>query len=162
MNQREFRTDLDFEKKKREFLDFLQSKENAVMVLATCSDNLVLARNVLVANSGLELYFFTWGHSRKCRQIQANPNIALCKDKVQIQGTAEILGAMSAENNKAYLSVINEKYPESVKRWLHRPGMVLVRVKPTTVVMGGDSDEPCLEFIDFTDRAAYAKKWAHY
>jgi general stress protein 26 len=61
------------------------------MVLATSHNDRVLARNVLVASDGLDLYFFTWKHSRKCMQIQKNPKVALCKDKVQIEGVAEIL-----------------------------------------------------------------------
>ena len=81
------KTDLDFEEKKQELIRFLDSKDTAVMALATSLNDRVLVRNVLVACSGLNIYFFTWGHSRKCMQIEGNPRVALCKDAVQIEGT---------------------------------------------------------------------------
>ena len=69
MDKEEFREELDFEEKKKEVIRFLESKENETMVLATSYKERVLARNVLVASKGLDLYFFTWKHSRKCMQI---------------------------------------------------------------------------------------------
>jgi len=55
------RRDLDYEEKERELIHFLESKDNAIMALATSQGNRVLARMILVACSGLDIYFFTWG-----------------------------------------------------------------------------------------------------
>jgi general stress protein 26 len=92
MSKGEGKKGLNFKEKREEFIRFLDAKENRTMVLATSCNNRVMARNVLVASHGLDLYFFTWGHSRKCRQIRKNSRVALCKDRVQIEGVAEILG----------------------------------------------------------------------
>jgi general stress protein 26 len=132
------------------------------MVLATSHEGRVLARNVLIAHRGLDLFFFTWGHSRKCVQIRANPRVALCKGSVQIEGVAEILGGLIAETTREYTDVMRRKFPEAIARWEHRPGMVIVRVRPTCVVTGGSTGEPCLEFLDLENETAHAERWAQY
>ena len=162
MGREELDKDLNFEEKKQEFAAFLESKENAIMVLATSHNDRVLARNVLISNQGLDLYFFTWGHSRKCAQIRANPRVALCRDGVQIEGSAEILGDLIAENTREYTDVMRKRFPEAIARWERRPGMVIVRVRPTCVVFAGSSDEPSLEFLDLARETAHAERWAHY
>jgi general stress protein 26 len=162
MGGEQIEKNLNFEEKKQELLGFLQSKDNAIMVLATSRNDRVLARNVLIASHGLDLYFFTWGHSRKCAQISANPRVALCRDSVQIEGVAEILGDLIAEKTKEYTDVIRKKFPEAIARWEHRPGMVVVKVRPTCVVIGGSTDEPSLEFLDLENETAYTERWAHY
>lgn len=154
--------ELGFEEKKEELVKFLKSKDSAVMVLATSCDDQVLARNVLIANDGLDLYLFTWRHSRKCAQIQANPRVALCKDNVQIEGVAEILGDLLAEETKEHMDIIRNRFPDAIKQWEHRPGMVVIRVRPTFVVVGASADPPCLEFVDLENEVAYAEEWACY
>jgi general stress protein 26 len=162
MGKEEARKSLCFEEKRQEFIRFIESKENAVMVLATSHNDRVLARNVLIANHDLDLYFFTWGHSRKCSQIRANPRVALCRDSVQIEGVAEILGGLTAENTKEHTDAMRKKFPEAIARWEQRPGMVIVRVRPTRVVFAGSTDEPSLEFLDLENETAYTDRWAHY
>ena len=163
MDKEEFRKELDFEEKKKEVIKFLESKENETMVLATSYKERVLARNVLVASKGLDLYFFTWKHSRKCMQIEKNPKVALCKDRVQIEGVAEILGSLLDESIKEYTDIMRDKFPEAIKSWERRPGMVIVRVRPTVVVTGGSVDEPVsLDFLDLNSQRAYSERWAHY
>jgi hypothetical protein len=75
---------------------------------------------------------------------------------------AEILGDLFAESNQQYTDIIREKFPDAVKRWEQRPGMVIVRIKPTFVVTGGSGDEPALEILDLENETAFAEKWAHY
>jgi general stress protein 26 len=156
------RKELDFKKKKEELIRFLESKDNAVMVLATSHGGQALARNVLIASDGLDLYLFTWKHSRKCAQIQANPRVALCKDNVQIEGIAEVLGDLLAEEIKKYTDILRGRFPDAIKQWEHRPAMVIIRVRPTFVVVGASTDPPCLEYLDLGNEAAYAEQWACY
>jgi general stress protein 26 len=162
MGAERLRKELDFAEKKELLIRFLAAKDNAVMVLATSHEDRVLARNVLIASDGLDLYLFTWRHSRKCAQIQANPRVALCKDNVQIEGVAEILGDLIAEETKEHTSMMRDRFPDAIKQWEHRPGMVIVRVRPTFVVVGGSADPPCPEFLDLENEAAYAEQWACY
>jgi general stress protein 26 len=156
--------EINFEKTKEKFINFLEAKDNTIMVLATSFKNRVIARNVLIANNGLDIYFFTWGNSRKCEQIKNNPKVALCKDKVQIEGTAKILGDLFSQKNKKYTDIIRNKFPEAIKRWEQKPGMVIVRIKPNFICVNGATidDDVYLEYLDIENKKAYREKWAYY
>lgn len=164
MSKEELRKELNYPKKMEGIIKFLESKDNAIMVLATSHNDRVTARNVLIASNGLDLYFFTWGHSRKCIQIRENPIVSLCKDDVQIEGVAEILGRLLDEKNKEYADILRNKFPDSVERWEHRPGMVIVRVRPTSIATAGEitDDQIYLDYVDLVNETAYAERWAYY
>ena len=132
------------------------------MALATARNGRVLVRNVNIASDGLDIIFFTWKHSRKCKQIEANPRVALCKDMIQIEGVAEIVGPLLSEETKADTDILRNKFPKAIAFWEGRPGMVVVRVSPTFAVMGGSIDDPCLEFLDLENETAYTERWAHH
>ena len=161
MNERTGRTSLPFEAKRQQIVDFLAGTENAIMALATSAASRVLVRMILVTCDGLEIYFFTWGGSRKCKQIRANPRVALCKDRVQIEGTAEILGGLFDPSNAAIRSLFEERFPGTVETWRDRPGMVLVKITPMSVVLAGEpGDEPRLLFVDLVNQTAWIEPWA--
>ena len=164
MSKEELRKELDYPKKKEGIIKFLESKDNAIMVLATSHSDRVIARNVLIASHGLDLYFFTWRHSRKSVQIRENPRVALCKDDVQIEGVAEILGGLLEEKNKEYADILRNKFPDSVEMWEHRPGIVIVRVRPTLIATAGETsdDQVYLDYVDLENETAYAERWAYY
>jgi len=164
MNKEELRKELDYEEKKQRIIRFLELEGNSVMVLATSHSDRVTARNVGIANSGLDIYFFTWVDSRKCVQIRENPRVALCKDDVQIEGLAEILGNLVDEKNKEYADILRNRSPGSVERWEHRPGMVIIRVRPTLIATAGEviNDQVYLDYLDLENETAYSEKWAHY
>jgi len=155
------RRELPFEAKRQQIVDFLADRENAIMALATGADDRILARMILVTCEDLDIYFFTWEGSRKCEQIRANPRVALCKDRVQIEGTAQILGGLFDPAHAAIRRLFDERFPETVERWRDKPGMVLVRIAPTSVVLGGEpGEDPHLVFVDLENRTAYAEPWA--
>jgi len=159
----EERKELNFKEKKKELARFLNSKKNRHMALATSSDGIVQARIVLIASKGLDIYFFTWKHSRKCKQIEKNPRVALCKDTTQIEGTAEILGNLSDQKIKKFTDVMRHKYPDAINKWEQKPGMVLLRVKPTFAVMGAYSNgDTYIDYLDLENRKAHSEKWAYY
>ncbi len=163
MDKEEIGKELNYREKKEELIRFLESKDSETMMLATSHNDRVLARNVLVASDGLDLYFFTWKHSRKSMQIQKNPKVALCKDRVQIEGVAEILGGLLNEKTKKFTDIIRRKFPVAIKKWERRPGMIIVRVKPTFVVTGGSfNSDVYIDYLDLKNEKAYSKKWAHY
>lgn len=158
------RVNLDYEEKKEEIVKYLESGSCDTMVLATASDDRVLARTVLIFSKGLELSFFTWGHSRKCQQIRKNPNIALCKNNMMIEGVAEIVGGLTEERTREYADFMRTKNPESIERWEKHPNMVIVVVRPTQIVYGSRVIDGYvyIEFMDLKNGVAYAEKWAHY
>lgn len=157
------RTVLNYDEKRREFERFLSSKEGEVMVLATSHQHRVFARSVLVAHRGVELFVITWRHSRKCMHIAGNAHVALCKDRVQIEGTAEIVGGVSEPATRPYLDLMRSRFPDSVERLLRLPNMVVIRIRPAMVaVAAGSAKGPAVEFLDLETRTAWEEKWAHY
>jgi general stress protein 26 len=154
---------IDYQKTKDKLLSFLDRKENAVMILATSANNHVMARPVLIVNDNLDLYFFTWKHSRKCAQIEINNLISLCKDKIEIEGVAEILGEMISDRNKLILEILKKKQPDAIERWEKKPNMVIVRVKPVFASVDGYFiyDDAYIEYIDFNKKYAYKIKWGY-
>ncbi|MBN1426291.1 hypothetical protein JXA88_17205 [Candidatus Fermentibacteria bacterium] len=157
------RTLLNYEEQHRRFERFLASKESEVMVLATSHQHRVFARSVLVAARGIELHLFTWRHSRKCMHIASNAHVALCQGAVQIEGTAEILGSLTDPQNRAYRDLLGSRFPKEIKRWLKRPNMVVIRVRPAIVMTAGSAGkDPSIEVLDLESQTAYVEKWAHY
>jgi general stress protein 26 len=163
MGKEEIRKELNYREKKEDLIRFLESEESETMVLATSHNDRCLARNVLVASDGLDLYFFTWKHSRKSMQIRKNPKVALCKDRVQIEGVAEILGGLLDEKTKKFADIIRGKFPQAIEKWERRPGMIIIRIKPTFAVTGGNfNGDVHIDYLDLKNGKAYSKKWAHY
>ncbi len=134
------------------------------MALATSQNDAVQARIILIASKGLDIYFFTWNGSRKFKQIEQNPRVALCKDTIQIEGTAEILGAITDRKISKFVNVMREKYPDAIERWKNRPGMVLLRIKPTLAATGARSrgNDTYIDYLDLVEQKAYSEKWAHF
>ena len=155
---------LDYKKSKNKLLSFLEKKENSVMVLATSSNNIVIARSILVCNIDLDIYFFTWKHSRKCTQLSNNNRVSLCKDTVEIEGTARILGPMKSVKNKRILELFKQKNPSGIKRWEDKPNMIIVKIKPTFASIDGYfiENDSFIEYIDLIKQKAYREKWANY
>jgi uncharacterized pyridoxamine 5'-phosphate oxidase family protein len=159
----EERKDLNFDEKKEELISFLDSRDNKYMALATSHNDRVQARMILVASEGLDIYFFTWKHSRKFKQIEKNPQVALCKDTFQIEGTAKILGSLSDKNIRKFTDIMRRKCPNAVKRWEQRPGMVLLRIEPVLAVNGASSNgDSYIDYLDLANQKAYSEKWAYY
>jgi len=155
---------LDYEKLKKKLLSFLENKENSVMILATSSNDVVMARSVLICNDGLNIYFFTWKYSRKCTQIRHNNLVSLCKDKVEIEGTAKTLGLMTSNKNKDILNLLKQRFPDSIKIWETKPNMVIIKVNPIFARVDGyfiDNDS-FNEYIDIINKNAYREKWAYH
>jgi uncharacterized pyridoxamine 5'-phosphate oxidase family protein len=155
---------LNYSQTKDKLLLFLSAKENSVMVLATSSHDDVMARSVLVFNDGLDIYFFTWRYSRKYFQIERNNRVSLCKDKIEIEGTAEVLGLMNDEKNKKILEFLRKKQPGAIERWENKSNMVIMRIVPLFACVDGYyiNDDAYIEYIDFTRQYAYKTKWGYY
>jgi general stress protein 26 len=155
---------LDFNKSRAKLVSFLDNRDNPVMVLATSVKNRVITRSVLITNNELDLYFFTWRYSRKIEQIEINNNISLCKDKIEIEGKAKILGLMTSKENESILNMIRKKYPDSVKQWESKPDMIIVHVRSEFACIDGyfENSTSYLEYIDLTKEESYRIKWAEH
>jgi hypothetical protein len=155
---------LDFQKSRDKLIALLDNRDNPVMVLGTAANEKVITRSVLIINNGLDLYFFTWGNSRKIKQIEINNNISICKDKIEIEGEAKILGLMTSIENKSILEMIRRRHPDSIRNWELKPNMIIVLIKPIFACIDGyvENDESYLEYIDFENKESYKTKWADH
>jgi general stress protein 26 len=155
---------LSFQRSREKLVSLLDNRDNPVMVLGTAANDKVITRSVLIINNGLDLYFFTWKNSRKIKQIETNNNISICKDKIEIEGEAKILGVMTSKENKSILEMIRRKHPDSIKKWELKPNMIIVLIRPIFACIDGyvENGESYLEYIDFENKESYKKKWADF
>jgi general stress protein 26 len=145
---------LDYENVRQEKIQFLN--DHMLAVLATSADDRVTARTVDYASKGLDIYFLSWEHQTKCAQIKANPRVALCIDNLQIEGRAKILGnPLDAKNSKA-ADIYRAKLPLIFKDFASRPGMVIVKLIPNSIVTFVRSgSRRYWEYLDLNNKTAY-------
>jgi general stress protein 26 len=155
---------LDYDLLKNKLLSFLENKESSLMILATSSNDVVMARSVLVCNEDLDLYLFTWKYSRKCTQIKHNNLVSLCKDKVEIEGTAKILGLLTSNKNNKILNLLKQRFPDAIKIWENKSSMVIIKVTPIFARVDGYfiDDDSFNEYIDISKQYAFREKWAYH
>ena len=160
----QFKEELDFLSSRDKLIALLDNRDNPVMVLGTSANDKVISRSILIINNGLDLYFFTWKNSRKIKQIEINNNISICKDKIEIEGEAKILGLMTSKENKSVLEIIRKKHPDSVEKWESKPNMIIVLIKPIFACIDGyiENDDSYLEYIDIENKESYKTKWADH
>ena len=150
------KTELDLHEKTAEVIQFLEGDTR--IVLATSSDSRVTARTVSYVNDGLHILFLSFEHHTKCDQIRANPRVALCRDNMQIEGRAEILGDPLDPKNGGYADIFEKRMRGEWEVFSHQDGMVMVRVAPKRVTTMVNLDNRlCLETLDVEKGVAYRK-----
>lgn len=115
------------------------------MVLSTAENNRVSSRMMSVVQIDGVFYFQTDLTLNKYRQISSNPNVALCIDNIQIEGTCEEIGH-PLDNDlfcnafkecfkgsyDAYTSLKNERLfavkPTFVERWIYKDGIPYIEI----------------------------------
>ena len=156
MDKAKHQRELDYEGTRNRVIEFLTSKR--AIVLATSLDGRVTARTVSMVSDGLDVCFMSWGHHTKCVQIRGNPRVALCRDNVQIEGRAEILGSPLDERNQRYAEMLRAKYPDDHDMFAREPGMVIVKVVPSAItVFGKEGDGLYLDRLDLEDKTLCRK-----
>jgi len=110
---------------------FLGTKH--AIALATSAGDRVTVRTVMFASRGIEIYILSLAGNTKLRQMEANSNVALCRDHIQIEGTAEILGSAASDENAEVAEIFRAKYQDEFERHINHPAMVAIRVRPTRI-----------------------------
>jgi uncharacterized pyridoxamine 5'-phosphate oxidase family protein len=86
-----------------------QLKASSRCVLATAAGNHVTAREMMLLVNEDKIYMFTADFTRKYRQIQSNPNVALAVGNLQAEGTAALTGHPSKPQNKAFMEALERE-----------------------------------------------------
>jgi general stress protein 26 len=150
---------ITFEERLAQAAEFLASKR--AIVLATCTDDHVTARTVSFASRGAEVCFMSFSGNTKCRQIEGNSRVALCRDNVQIEGTAGILGSVLSPENAPYAALLREKLPEDFRRYAGHPRMILIRVRPERVkIFYKEGEEFLVDWLDMQRRTLTVEQLA--
>ena len=106
---------------KQQVLDYLNSHNT--MTLATCAENVPWASTVFYAGDDFRLYFFSAPDSRHCRNLAANPAIAVTVQEdyhdwreikgIQLEGKAILVDSLLEKENA--IAVYARKYPDVIK-----------------------------------------------
>jgi uncharacterized pyridoxamine 5'-phosphate oxidase family protein len=123
----------EFQKESEKFFKSLGASK--LMVLATSENDRVTARMMSCVIIDRNIYFQTDKKFDKYAQIIANPNIALCIDNIQIEGTASFLGHPLSDENKFFAEVYKRHHKGSFDRYSSLPDNVLVKVVPSKITL---------------------------
>jgi general stress protein 26 len=124
---------MDFKKESEKFFKCLGASK--LMVLATSENDRVTARMMSCVIIGGNIYFQTDKKFDKYAQISANPNVALCIDNIQIEGTASFLGHLLSDENKVFAAAYKRHHRGSFNTYSSLPDNVLIKVVPTKVTL---------------------------
>jgi len=150
--------EISYEALQREILDILS--EHKVWVLATADQRRVSARSMSIVNDGLHLYFQTDRDLLKCTQIEKNPRVALCRDNVSMEGSAEIKGSWQEFNCPAVLTLYQASHQGSFDTYGNMPGEVVIEVKLSLVTLWKYAGrKPYREFLYVTDKKAVRENY---
>jgi general stress protein 26 len=100
---------LPFEDTKELMIRSLQ--KHSLGVLPTSKGDMVRAGMMRIISKGLKVYCFTDMNSRKYKQIESNPNVALVVQNIQIEGQAALKGKPA--NEASFLEAYKESLPLS-------------------------------------------------
>ena len=88
--------------------------KDSLIALATAVDNIPYVRAVDAYYEDGSFYTITWAKSGKMQQIAQNPVVSICGDWFTASGTAENMGWLGKEENRA----IADKLRAAFAAWL--------------------------------------------
>ncbi len=116
---------------KDEAIKFLEAQK--FLVLATSSHDRVTARTMGYVNKGLAIYFQTDRNFLKVKQIEQNPNVALCGSNVQIEGVAKIRNRPFDKSNEEFIELLKKKLPLAFNTYSHLKNEIVIEVEPSFI-----------------------------
>jgi general stress protein 26 len=146
--------ELDYKSLEQE--TFQSISDHKIMVLATCSQNRVTARNMSCVIFNNRIYFQTDKSFLKYQQILDNNQVALCADNIQVEGKAVVKGHPFDEENKEFCRLYEKNFEGSFEKYSKLPTEVVIEVEPTLITLWKYSNGmPFRDFINLKDKKAY-------
>ncbi len=141
-----------------EVIQFLDTHK--ILMLATSANNRVTARSMSCVNKGLTIYFQTDKKSIKFKQIERNPQLALCAENVQIEGMAIIGNHPLDSSNKEFIEMYKISHPIAFNAYSHLEKQVAIKVEPKFITLWKYSDgKPYREFLYIHSHKAERKDY---
>ena len=106
-------------------------KEMKEIVISTSFKDQVTSRTVYCFSDGESLFFITSKAYTKYKQIIKNPKVAVCKEKMQIEGIAEIIGHPS----EFEMNIEDEGTKNYISHYSRLKNTVLIKVKPKKITI---------------------------
>jgi general stress protein 26 len=132
-----------------------QLGHDVIISLATCTENGANVRNVDGYYRDGSVYIVTHAGTHKMKEIDGNPNVAICKDLMCAQGIGENLGNPTSESNKVLREELKKVFVNFYDRHVNEsdPGTCILKITLTNAV-AFSSDTKYI--IDFTNSTASA------
>ena len=139
-------------------------KKHQFGYLATSKGEQVWLREIRCVPTGLNVLCFTDIRSRKWKQIEDNPNVALAFGNhqipyrgLQIEGTGLLRGHPLDEENAELLMAYKESQPEAYERSMKRhfvrsrPNLGVIEIVPSKVIYSVQGDTASGTYVDVLD-----------
>ena len=148
----------NFEKEKEELFSKIGKTYN--MVLSTSDEGNVSSRMVSLISYNEKFYITSMKnreYDEKLKQMEENPNVALCADTMQIKGKAKILGSASDEKNNEIMMEYKNILPASFERFASNPAAMLIEIVPVQCKWWKSVQTMDGVIIDFTGKKAVSR-----
>ncbi len=144
---------LNYNELENEILELLTKSHT--MVLATCLNNKVSARNMSCIVVDKKIYFQTDKNFLKFKQIDSNVNVALCIDNIQIEGVAKIKGHPFDEQNIKFREVYQKIHHNSYNNYSSLDSEVVIEVTMQLITLWKYIDgKPLRDILDVDKKVA--------
>lgn len=133
---------------------------SAKMVLATSVNDEVSARTMSIVICGEKFFFQTDAGMDKVKEIEQNPNVALCSKGYQIKGRCKSLGHPLLEENKWFIDLFREFYPNAYEKYSHLSNECVYEITPVKAKIWKSLDqEVWIEYLDFEEETVELKQY---
>ncbi|MDD2773292.1 MAG: pyridoxamine 5'-phosphate oxidase family protein [Elusimicrobiales bacterium] len=146
-------TPIDYNALESEVAEILT--KNAVCALATSSDDRVTVRSMVYVSTGLKVYFQTDMSFMKIAQIRKNPNVAICTENLQAEGTATLKGHPFEKGNENFAHLFKAKNSVSYKLYTANKTEIVIEVELHSVTLWkNEGARGLMEFLDIRRHCA--------
>ena len=132
-----------------------------IMALASSVNDYVMVRNVSCLFYDGKIWFKTDKNFRKTQQLFANPQVAMCWNGVQVEGTAANMGLVVDEADRKFETLYKKHLWGSYNKYSHEDSEILIQVTPQFVEVWDTSDDNYAYqiFIDFKQQSVQVKQY---
>ena len=132
-----------------------------IMALASSVNDYVMVRNVSCLFYDNKVWFKTDKNFRKTQQIYQNPQVALCWNGVQIEGTAHNCGLVVDEPDRRFEKLYKEYLWGSYNKYSHEDTEIIIEITPKFVEVWDTCEDNYAYqiFIDFDKQSVEVKQY---